>query len=554
MSLADDFLVSAGAGTKIVAVTAPERDRFYQQVGKFVQREHEADGLPERVVLVATASDVGWFDWDADQLDFTSTNNECFARMKTAQPGLRVGEWDPKIISSYQAVQAPSRTCLVVEDANYHLEGNNAVFFALRAFIDPKQNWHDDRMIILLSERQLKLNELVNEVSELRLGYPDAEELDERLDFSLGDLGMREEDITGDRSKIVEAARGLTLVDAEITFKTVAVENDRKLPPDAEKAIMLRKKKIISRSGALEYIDSVVEKKDIGGLEILMKWLEHRADLLEPRPMERNIPSPKGVLFIGVPGSGKSLTAKVVSTIFSRPLVRFDVAACYGSYIGQSEETLRNSLDVAEAVAPCVLWIDELEKALAGGASSGGDNGVSARVFGHLLTWMSEKESDVFIVATANNLDQILASNPELFRKGRFDQIFFLDYPHLEARKEIFRIHLEKRAKNAETEEVMKDSIDINKLDLDELASKTSSWTGSEIEWAVIGSLIAAHNDGDRVLLQKDILYYIENNKCEYKRLSSDMVNIDGTGIMTSSGIDRMRKVALAVGLSASKE
>ena len=554
MSLADDFLVSALAGTKVVAVTAPERDRFYVQLGQFVEREAEADGMPERVVLVATAADVGYFDWDAEELDFDSKSNECFSSMTTGKPSLTRGNFSDKIISSYKDVQAPSRTCLVVEDANYHLEGNNTVFLALRAFTDPKQNRHDDRMIILLSENQLQLKELVNEVSELRLSLPDKEELRKTLYFSLDELGMDPSDITGDESKMVEAARGLTSIDAEMTFKTVAIENDRKLPPDAEKAIMMRKKKIISRSGALEYIDSIVEKKDIGGLEVLMGWLEQRADLLEPRPMERNIPSPKGVLFIGVPGSGKSLTAKVVSTIFSRPLVRFDIAQVYGSYIGQSEETVRKSLDVAEAVAPCVLWIDELEKALAGGASSGGDNGVSARVFGTLLTWMSEKDSDVFIVATANNLDQILASNPELFRKGRFDQIFFLDYPNHEARKEIFRIHLEKRAKNAETKEEMKDSIDIDALELDELATKTPHWTGSEIEWAVIGSLIAAHNDGDRVLLQKDILDYIEENKGEYDRLSSDLKGIDDSGLMTSNGIDRMRQVALAVGLSASKE
>jgi SpoVK/Ycf46/Vps4 family AAA+-type ATPase len=474
--------------------------------------------------------------------------------MVTGKPSFSKGPFSDKTISSYKDVQAPSRTCLVVEDANYHLDGNKSVFLALRAFTDPKQNRHDDRMIILLSEHQLPLKELVNEVAELWLNLPDKEELRETLIFSLNELGMNGSDITGDESKMVEAARGLTSVDAEMTFKTVAIENDRKLPPGAEKEIMLRKKKIISRSGALEYIDAIVEKEDIGGLEVLMAWLEHRADLLEPRPKERNIPSPKGVLFIGVPGSGKSLTAKVVSTIYSRPLVRFDVAACYGSYIGQSEETLRKALDVAEAVAPCVLWIDELEKALAGGSQSGGDNGVSARVFGHLLTWMSEKESDVFIVATANNLDQILATSPELLRKGRFDQIFFLDYPNQEARKQIFRIHLEKRAKNAETKEEMKDSIDIDALELDELASKTRNWTGSEIEWAVIGSLIAAHNDGDRVLLQKDILDYIEKNPAENERLSSDLTGLDQDGIMTTTGIDRMRRVALAVGISASED
>jgi ATP-dependent 26S proteasome regulatory subunit len=554
VTLAEDLLVSASAGIKAVSVTAPERDRFYVQLGQFLLREAESDGMPERVVLVVTETGIGYFDWTISELDFDSSSNDCFARMATGKPSLNTGKFSEKTVSSYKTVASPSRTCLVIEDAHYHLRGNNSVFLALRAFTDPKQNPHEDRMIILLSESRLELNELVNEVSELRLGYPDAKELDDRLVFSLNALGMGKSDITGDRSKIVEAARGLTLVDAEMTFKTVAVQKGRKLPPDSEKDIMSTKKKIISRTGALEYIDSVVEKKDVGGLEILMRWLDHRADLLKPRPKERNIPSPKGVLFIGVPGSGKSLTAKVVSTIFSRPLVRFDVAACYGSYIGQSEETLQNSLDVAEAVAPCVLWIDELDKALAGGASSGGDNGVSARVFGNLLTWMSEKESDVFIVATANNLDSIMATNPELFRKGRFDQIFFLDYPNHEARKEIFRIHLEKRAKNAETQEEMKDSIDIAALDLEELASKTRNWTGSEIEWAVIGSLIAAHNDDDRVLAQGDVLDYIVKNPAEYSRLTETMATPQDGTMMTSSGIDRMREVALRVGVSASKD
>jgi ATP-dependent 26S proteasome regulatory subunit len=552
MTLADDLLVAAAAGVRAVSVTSPERDRFYYQLGKFVESEAQADGMPERVVLVATAAGIGYFDWGAEQLDFSHSSNDCLASMVTGKPGLDVGNLSPNTISSYKNAVSPSRTCLIIEDANYHL--SQPLFLALRAFTDPKQNPHEDRMIIMLSESQLELNELVNEVSELRLGYPEAPELKQALHFSLVQLGMELSDITGDESKIVEAARGLTLVDAEMTFKTVAIENGRKLPPDSEKEIMLRKKKIISRSGTLEYIDLMVEKKDVGGLEVLMSWLDQRADLLEDRPRERNIPSPKGVLFIGVPGSGKSLTAKVVSTIFSRPLVRFDIAACYGSYIGKTEAKLRKSLDVAEAVAPCVLWIDELEKALAGGSQSGGDNGVSARVFGSLLTWMSEKESDVFIVATANNLDQILATNPELFRKGRFDQIFFLDYPFHKARKEIFKIHLEKRAKHAETQEEMKDSIDIAALDLEELASKTRNWTGSEIEWAVIGSLITAHNDGDRVLAQEDVLEYIEGNPAEYSRLSSDL-SIEGQdGMMSSSAIDRMRKVALNIGISASKD
>jgi len=231
--------------------------------------------------------------------------------------------------------------------------------------------------------------------------------------------------------------------------------------------------------------------------------------------------------------------------------VRFDVGAAFGGIVGSSEEETRRALKIAEAVAPCVLWIDEIEKALAGGSSGGGDSGTSARVFGTILTWMSDKEADVFVVATANNVMQMMRSNPELLRKGRFDEIFFLDYPGHGSRKKIFEIHLRKRMLHPETKEKMKDSIDIDSLDIDQVASMTKNWTGAEIEQAVISSLISAYDDGDRVLMQKDIVSYIDNNKSDYERAKlEELQEIFGK----DSGIDTMRKVALSVGVAASKE
>ncbi len=569
MSLADELLYAANAGVKMISITTPERERFYTALSTFVAEEmgQNLEAEYERMILIRVGQKFGWYDVDSNKIHTTMSSshvNDDLWDIMTMQQGddkLTIGKPEevdnlkPMIASYMNTKQTDERgnifkTCLVIEDADmlisskedfsqYRLR-DREIFSALRSFTDHKQNPSSDKIIILLGESPIELKNLEKEVLEMRLGYPDVSELSENFQLCISELGMEESDITGDENKIIEAARGLSLVEAEMTFRTVAAQNGKKFPPGSEKEIMSRKKKIISKSGALEYIESSVNKEDVGGLEILMDWLDERKDLLKERAKMRNIPSPKGVMFVGVPGSGKSLTAKLVSTIFSRPLIRFDVAAVYGSYIGQSEETLRKSLDIAKAVSPCVLWVDEIDKALAGGSTSGGDNGVSARVFGTLLTWMNEKDEDVFLVATANNLSELMEKNPELFRKGRFDMIFFVDYPSKEVRKDIFKIHLMKLALNSETSEIMKNSIDIELLNLDELAEKTDKWTGSEIEWAVIGSLISAHHDGDRILKQEDLLKYISENPSDYKKT-------DG------KSYTKMRENALKVGVNASK-
>jgi SpoVK/Ycf46/Vps4 family AAA+-type ATPase len=231
-------------------------------------------------------------------------------------------------------------------------------------------------------------------------------------------------------------------------------------------------------------------------MELLKEWLEKRTKSFTDSAREFGIPAPKGILLLGVQGCGKSLLAKAVAAHWNLPLLKLDVGRIFGSLVGQSEENIRKAIAVAESVAPCVLWADELEKGFAGVGGSGvSDSGTTARVFATFLTWMSEKTAPVFMIATAND---VTALPPEMLRKGRFDEIFFVDLPDLEERKEIFAIHLKKRNRPVEN------------FDLQELAQKTRGFSGAEIEQVVVGALYIAYDAG-RELGQADLLEEAKN-------------------------------------------
>jgi SpoVK/Ycf46/Vps4 family AAA+-type ATPase len=241
----------------------------------------------------------------------------------------------------------------------------------------------------------------------------------------------------------------------------------------------------------LEYYapDSIL--KDVGGLELLKAWLARREKSFTDDARKFGIPAPKGILLLGVQGCGKSLTAKAVGAQWNLPLLKLDVGRIFGSLVGQSEENIRKAIKVAESVAPCILWADELEKGFAGMSGSGvSDSGTTARVFSTFLTWMQEKTAPVFLIATAND---VTALPPEMLRKGRFDEIFFVDLPDGAEREEIFRIHLAKRHR------------DVSKFKLKALADATDGFSGAEIEQVVVGALYIAYDAG-RELAQKDIL------------------------------------------------
>jgi len=280
---------------------------------------------------------------------------------------------------------------------------------------------------------------------------------------------------------MIKAAQGLTLSEAENAFAK-AIAHDGRLDQDDIRLVLDEKRQVIRKSGLLEFVTLEEELSRVGGLDELKGWLTGRVGAFSEPARRFGLPAPKGLLLLGVQGCGKTLTAKAVASHWGLPLLRLDVGRIFSSLIGSSEENLRKAIRVAESVSPAVLWIDEIEKGLAGSAGAAvTDSGVSARVFGALLTWLQEKSAPVFVVATANRID---ALPPELLRKGRFDEIFFIDLPSAAERRDIFRIHIAKRQRDPAA------------FDLDALSTAAEGFSGAEIEQAVIAGLYHAFAEG----------------------------------------------------------
>lgn len=281
-----------------------------------------------------------------------------------------------------------------------------------------------------------------------------------------------------DAEQLVKAAQGLTLSEAENAFARAIATDDRLDAADVS-LILEEKRQVIRKSGLLEYYPADESLQGVGGLDNLKQWLRRRGAAFDAAARRFGLPEPKGLLLLGVQGCGKSLTAKAIASQWNMPLLRLDMGRIFSGLVGSSEENLRRAIRAAEGVAPVVLWVDEIEKGLAG-SSGGSDTGVSARVFGALLTWLQEKTVPVFVVATANRID---ALPPELLRKGRFDEIFFIDLPSHPERREIVEIHLRRRNRDPAT------------FDLDRLADLSRQFSGAELEQAVISALYHAFED-----------------------------------------------------------
>jgi ATP-dependent 26S proteasome regulatory subunit len=283
------------------------------------------------------------------------------------------------------------------------------------------------------------------------------------------------------REALVRAASGLTLQEAENVFAKTLV-NDGSLTAEDVSTVFAEKQQIVRKSGLLEYYDSSADLGSVGGLDELKDWLTRRSLALTERARAFGLPEPKGVLLIGVQGCGKSLCAKAVAREWRMPLLRFDMGRMFSSLVGSSEENMRRAIAVAESVSPAVLWVDEIDKAFAGSQSSGGtDGGTTARVMSTFLTWLSEKQKPVFVLATANDISQL---PPELLRKGRLDEIFFVDLPTTAERREIARIHVSKRKR------------DPAKFDLVAIATAAEGFSGAEMEQAVVSALYDAFYAG----------------------------------------------------------
>ena len=307
-------------------------------------------------------------------------------------------------------------------------------------------------------------------------------------------------------NKVVEAALGLTLEEAENVFAKSVIESgcfDLKI-------ILSEKEQIIRKSGVLEYYHVSENMAGVGGLEELKNWLHKRGKAFSRKARDFGLPEPRGILLLGIPGCGKSLTAKAISSMWQLPLLKLDVGKVFSSLVGSSEENVRRAIATAESIAPSILWLDEMEKGFSGLSSSGQtDGGTTARVFGTFLTWLQEKKTPVFVVATCNSVQEL---PPELLRKGRFDEIFFVDLPSKEERKEIFRIHLEKRKRDPKS------------FDLNDLANRTKEFAGSEIEEIIVAGLYDAFDDGKD--LNQKYLQNVISNMIPLSQTMADKIKI----------------------------
>jgi ATP-dependent 26S proteasome regulatory subunit len=299
------------------------------------------------------------------------------------------------------------------------------------------------------------------------------------------------------RRDLVRAARGLTSAEAENAYAVSLVRQNKAGFTPAD--IYTEKAQSVKKSGVLELHEAHAGFGDIGGLALLKAWLRRRKGAFSEDAQAYGLPAPRGLMLVGIQGGGKSLCAKAVAQEWQVPLLRFDVGRAFNSLQGRTEENVRNAIAVAEAVAPCVLWIDEVEKGMSGVKSSGQtDSGTAARVFGTILTWLQEKTSQVFVVATSNDIS---ALPPEFVRKGRFDEIFFVDLPTDSERVEIAKIHIAKRNRKPEN------------FDLDAISKATDGHSGGEIEAGVIDALYAAYEDGRREITTDDIVSAVKASK-----------------------------------------
>lgn len=337
------------------------------------------------------------------------------------------------------------------------------------------------KTIVLVSPVLEIPTELEKEITVLNYPLPTREDLSALLDHIIADVKQFKQvkidlDEAG-RERLLQAALGLTLGEAENVFAKIIVKDERLSGNDVNE-VFAEKQQIIRKSGLLEYYATNESFTNVGGMAVLKEWLDKRAIAFTTEARAFGLPAPKGILMLGVQGCGKSLCAKAVSNLWQLPLLRFDMGRMFGSLVGSSEENVRRAIAVAESIAPAILWVDEIDKAFAGSQGSGStDGGTTARVFGTFLTWLSEKTAPVFVVATANDISQL---PPELLRKGRLDEIFFVDLPSRDERLEVFRIHVTKRGR------------DVAQFDLAALADASPNFSGAEIEEAINSALYDA--------------------------------------------------------------
>ena len=369
-------------------------------------------------------------------------------------------------------VKREPQTVVLLRDLQLHMDQTDPML--TRRIKDilriAKTNGHT---LILLGCRLNLPAEIDHEITRIEFGLPDASALATVMDGITTSAGLPDLDPAVRESALANSL-GLTTTEAENVFALSVVEA-KAIDP----AIIAREKATaLKRNGLVEIIQTTTRMDDVGGLENLKEWLRRRAGAFGQSAKAYGLPAPKGLLIVGIPGTGKSLTAKATASAFGLPLLRLDMGRVFGGIVGQSEANLRAVIQTAETIAPCVLWIDEIEKGFSGSKSSGGsDGGTSSRVFGSFLSWMQEKEKPVFVVATANDVSQL---PPEFLRKGRFDEMFFVDLPDTAERNQIWNIVITRHGRKS------------GDFDSAELAKSAEQFTGAEIDAVFVDALYDA--------------------------------------------------------------
>lgn len=354
-----------------------------------------------------------------------------------------------------------------------------------------------DATIIIISDILVIPKELEKFITILEMNYLSSQQIKQIIFHFIKDNNLKDvKDSLIDEFSI--AFKGLTEFEIN-NLLALSYAINGELNREDLQLIFDQKQQTIKKAGILEMIPLKETIHDIGGMDILKDWLKRKSKIFKNinKAEEYGVDVPKGILIVGIPGCGKSLNAKAAASLFEVPLLRLDMGRLMGKYVGESEANLRNAISLAEAIAPCILWVDELEKAFAGVGGFGGGADVTTRLFGNFLTWMQEKVSPTFVVATANDITKL---PPELLRKGRFDEIFYVGLPNESEREKIFKIHIEKRRPQ-----------DLKQMELHELVTKTKGFSGADIESVVKEAIETAFANDKKYVQTEDILSAIKN-------------------------------------------
>ena len=420
-----------------------------------------------------------------------------------------LGESLPDALENWLSREDLRNNFLIIRDAHLALQDAPPLAIRLktisllkalvRRIVHDNDNDDTTTTIFLVSSQSCVPPELENFITVFDLPLPEEEEISDLIRDHASYYRYDVDEEVAD--KLILALRGLS--EYGITrLLNRGFQRDGVVGADDIALVIEEKKQIVRKSGILEMVSETGGMDTVGGLEALKAWLERKAAIMGDLPAARafGVETPQGAMIAGMPGCGKSLTAKAASVLFGFPLLRLDIGALMGRYVGDSEANMRRALRLAETVSPCVLWVDELEKAFAGigGGSTGAGSEITSRLFGYFLTWMQENTKPVFVLATANDVS---ALPPELLRKGRFDEIFYVDFPNQSERAEILEVHLRKRKKDG------------SRIDVQQLARKTDGFSGADLEGIVKDYVEQAFLDGKADLETSHLLDSMEKNK-----------------------------------------